>query len=144
MHSVEKRESEGGAVPVDFRLRLWMRLMRWGAAMGCHQLPERSFFFLGLQFPVCARCTGVLLSTPTAVALFFWHRLSVTASLCLSAVMLLDWSLQYFGILESTNPRRLATGFLGGLGVTTLHLYLYLEIYRFALASWRAIVSLLV
>lgn len=57
--------------------------------------------------------------------------------------MLLDWSLQYFGILESTNLRRLMTGFIGGLGVTMLHLYFYCVVYRFSLACWKAIVLFL-
>lgn len=25
---------------------------------GCHRRPERSFFYKGRQFPICARCTG--------------------------------------------------------------------------------------
>jgi len=25
----------------------------------CHQIPERSFYVLGVQFPICARCTGI-------------------------------------------------------------------------------------
>ena len=28
----------------------------------CHRIPERSFFFRGHQFPVCARCTGFYIS----------------------------------------------------------------------------------
>ena len=27
----------------------------------CHQLPDRSFHISGIQFPVCARCTGLYL-----------------------------------------------------------------------------------
>lgn len=27
--------------------------------MTCHQLPERSYFILGYQIPVCVRCTGI-------------------------------------------------------------------------------------
>ena len=27
---------------------------------GCHARPDRSFFFRGRQFPICARCTGEL------------------------------------------------------------------------------------
>jgi uncharacterized membrane protein len=36
----------------------------------CHQRPERSFFWAGHPFPVCARCTGIYLSG--AVALLLW------------------------------------------------------------------------
>ena len=36
----------------------------------CHQLPDRSFFWDGHQFPVCARCTGLYLSG--AVGLIGW------------------------------------------------------------------------
>ncbi len=36
----------------------------------CHQLPERSFFWDGHQFPVCARCTGLYLSG--ALGLMTW------------------------------------------------------------------------
>ena len=42
--------------------------MRAGAATGCHQLPERSFFFRQYQFPVCARCCGVLIGESMAIA----------------------------------------------------------------------------
>ena len=28
----------------------------------CHQIPERSFYWAGQQFPVCARCTGLYVS----------------------------------------------------------------------------------
>jgi uncharacterized membrane protein len=36
----------------------------------CHQRPDRSFFWDGHQFPVCARCTGIYLST--ALGLTAW------------------------------------------------------------------------
>ena len=36
----------------------------------CHQKPERSFFWDGHQFPVCARCTGIYLSA--AIGLVAW------------------------------------------------------------------------
>ena len=111
--------------------------------MGCHQMPERSFFFRGYQFPICARCTGVLPSTPLAAAFFLWHRISVAMALCLSAVMLLDWSLQYFSILESTNPRRFVTGIIGGFGVATLHMYFYQAVWHLALLGWRGAKALL-
>ena len=42
----------------------------------CHQLPERSFFVDGYQFPVCARCTGLYLSGAAGVA--GWLGLKIT------------------------------------------------------------------
>ena len=107
-----------------------------GRSMGCHQMPERSFSFRGYQFPVSARCTGVFFSTFLAMVLFFYYRISVMASIYLSAVMLVDWSIQYFGILESTNFRRLITGFIGGFGVATLHMYAYRLIYHIFRHCW--------
>ena len=49
----------------------WIRLMEIGEALGCHQMPERSFFINGFQFPVCARCTGVIISAIIATIVFF-------------------------------------------------------------------------
>ncbi|MEI3349189.1 MAG: DUF2085 domain-containing protein [Dysosmobacter sp.] len=51
-----------------------------GHTLGCHQRPDRSFFFHGKQFPVCARCTGVFLgeciccSLSCVFSLFFIMR----------------------------------------------------------------------
>src|SRR5436190_17610406 len=41
----------------------------------CHQRPERSFFWGVHQFPVCARCTGIYLSS--AVGIVGWVGLKV-------------------------------------------------------------------
>ena len=103
----------------------WLKLMELGARLGCHQMPERSFFYKGYQFPVCARCTGVILSTIPTVLIFFKKKIPVKICTILSSVMLIDWSLQRFHIKESTNKRRLITGLVGGFGYTTLHMYLY-------------------
>jgi uncharacterized membrane protein len=35
----------------------------------CHQRPERSFHAAGVQYPVCARCTGIYLGAALGVAL---------------------------------------------------------------------------
>lgn len=107
------------------RDRIWIRLMETGQRLGCHQMPERSFFYKGYQFPVCARCTGVILSALGAVILFFKRKIPIWVCIAMSGVMLVDWLLQYFKILPSTNKRRLATGLIGGFGYSTLHLYAY-------------------
>lgn len=107
------------------RDRTWIRLMETGQRLGCHQMPERSFFYKGYQFPVCARCTGVILSALVAVILFFKRKIPIWACITMSGIMLADWLLQYFDILPSTNKRRLVTGLIGGFGYSTLHLYAY-------------------
>ena len=46
------------------------------AGLICHQRPERSFFWAGHQFPVCARCTSLYLSA--ALGLLGWLTVRAT------------------------------------------------------------------
>ncbi len=102
----------------------WLKLMVWGRIIGCHQIPERSFFYKGRQFPVCARCTGVIVAYLFALPMFFIHPIQPFSCLLLCTLMFLDWFIQYLKIKLSTNTRRLITGFIGGYGFLTLQLYL--------------------
>jgi uncharacterized membrane protein len=92
-----------------------------GDWVGCHQMPERSFFLHETQFPVCARCTGVLLAQ-TAVGLLAiaGHYAPLTVGFFLMIPMGLDWLVQYTGVYESTNARRFVTGIMGGAGYMTI------------------------
>ncbi|HWP79614.1 MAG TPA: DUF2085 domain-containing protein [Candidatus Acidoferrum sp.] len=103
--------------------RRWIAAMEWGGRLGCHQLPGRSLFYRGYQFPLCARCTGVVAGTLLALPVFFFWRAPPALCLALCAVMLLDWLIQRADLLPSTNPRRLVTGLMGGFGCTTLELW---------------------
>ncbi|WP_418819769.1 DUF2085 domain-containing protein [Ruminococcus sp.] len=108
---------------------LWLYLMKLGAVAGCHQRPDRSFFFHGWQFPVCARCTGVLAGQLIGFPLAVKKNISaLTAVLCCETTML-DWLLQYTGVKKSTNKRRLVTGLLGGFGLAVI----YVNIIRFVI-----------
>lgn len=91
-----------------------------GNHSGCHQIAERSFFVKGLQFPVCARCTGVMAGQLTALITI---PLRIPLSVCIACltVMGLDWSIQEIGIKSSTNSRRFLTGVLGGFGLFSLY-----------------------
>ncbi|MDO5574290.1 MAG: DUF2085 domain-containing protein [bacterium] len=117
---------------IDFKESVLYALRVAGNNSGCHQMPERSFFYHGKQFPVCARCTGAtigqLLSIVTNVTwMIGLHKLgkerktpwflSIWFTAVSLAVMGADWSIQEVGIKESTNPRRLVTGIFGGYGV---------------------------
>ncbi len=101
--------------------RIWIRFMEAGAMLGCHQMPERSFTYGGYQFPVCARCTGILVSIPAAYMAAL-SRKKIPVSLCalMVGMMAVDGFLQYIGIKESTNRRRFITGLCGGFGMTVL------------------------
>lgn len=94
-----------------------------GHMLGCHQRPDRSFFFHGKQFPVCARCTGVFLGECVSLLSFRWIRPSPPLLLFFCGTMFLDWLIQALAIRESTNLRRLVTGLLGGYGYSTFVLH---------------------
>jgi len=96
--------------------------MRLGAATGCHQMHERSLFFRGYQFPVCARCTGLFIGQAAGLALFplFLNSNIKPLLWCavFSVVLLgIDGFFQLKGLWVSTNFRRLITGLLCGFFV---------------------------
>ena len=104
--------------------RVWIKLMNYGSKLGCHQLSKRSFFYKGFQFPLCARCTGIvigeILLAPLSLLFFetpYW------VSIIFILIMAIDGGLQYFNILQSNNIRRLITGILAGYGYTNLLIF---------------------
>lgn len=95
--------------------------MHLGGYAGCHQRYDRSFYVGHYQFPVCARCTGVLIGQILGVTfLLLDFRASVLFSAGLMLITLIDWSVQKIGLYESTNIRRVVTGILGGFGYVNL------------------------
>lgn len=82
----------------------------------CHRMPERSFFIKGYQFPVCARCTGILVGYIIGIIyIILCNKLGYTIELLLMLPMLIDGIGQYRGYFVSTNIRRLITGILAGI-----------------------------
>lgn len=103
-------------------LRIYCKMFLMAHKAGCHQLAERSFFYKSYQFPMCARCTGVMLGYVLAFAVWFVYRLEVGIYFALCLLMFFDWYLQYLKIRTSTNVRRLLTGIGGGIGLMSLFL----------------------
>jgi len=99
---------------------LHQKLMSAGKLSGCHQMQERSFSIHDRKFPLCSRCTGVLIGNLTAYALFLIYAPSMQVCLAGCAIMFIDWLVQRLGVWQSTNPRRLVTGIIGGYSLTTL------------------------
>lgn len=89
--------------------------------LGCHGIAERCFSYKGRPLPYCARCMGASIGHIAALLLFLIGNMpSVVIAIILIAVMGIDWSLQKWAGILSTNPRRLVTGVAGGLGVGVL------------------------
>jgi len=85
---------------------------------GCHQIPERCFYFKGQPMPFCSRCFGCSIGHIIAFILFITGYLpSILIAIILIIPMGIDWSIQKFLGIMSNNYRRLITGFLGGLGI---------------------------
>jgi len=87
----------------------------------CHRRPDRSFFWRGKQFPVCARCTGVYfgyLSFPLFV--FDVMSINVWWSLCMIIPTCIDGITQAYCHRESNNLIRFTTGMLAGVGSMSL------------------------
>jgi uncharacterized membrane protein len=96
-------------------------------ALVCHQRPERSFHFAGVQLPVCARCFGLYLAGAAGLAAGWLGRtpmpartvrtLLAIAAVPIAATVALEWS----GAIATTNAQRMATGlplgFVAGLVV---------------------------
>jgi uncharacterized membrane protein len=100
----------------------------------CHRLPERSFFWKGQQFPICARCTGIyigLLSLP--LFWLFWSANWIVGLLLIAPTVIDGLSQAMFG-RESTNWLRMTTGILAGVGLTVYSVIIGMTIGNFLLS----------
>lgn len=90
----------------------------------CHQMVERSFWFLGYPLAVCARCSGiyfgVLLGTLFYPVIKNYQQSSLPPRSYLIVMLLpttIDFLLGTFHILENTHFSRAFTGVLAGFGL---------------------------
>ena len=93
---------------------------------GCHQRPDRSFFFRGRQFLLCARCTGELIGILTGIPIVIfigYPQFYVVALLMIP--MAADGFLQLLTPYESKNIRRLTTGILFGVAFVFFLVYFH-------------------
>jgi len=96
-------------------------LYKWlPRVFGCHCRADRSFFWRGRQFPICARCTGELAGMLLALLSCFWFLPPAWCAAALMVPMVADGFIQLKTAYESTNLRRLATGLLFGYGLMVL------------------------
>jgi len=94
----------------------------WLGDAECHQLANRSYFLNGNQMPFCARDLGLfigLVAGFAAAAVIRWKIPPVFVLLGLIPIGV-DGGLQLVTSYESSNPLRLATGFIAGLVLALL------------------------
>lgn len=100
--------------------RIWIRSMELCSKYcSCHQKPERSFFIHGYQFPLCARCTGIALGHTIALFIAPFHSFGYHLTVLLFPLAV-DGTLQHLTDYESTNRKRVITGFLYGFAFTSI------------------------
>ena len=109
---------------------IYSKIMSFGKATGCHQRQDRSFHVKGYQFPVCARCTGVLVGYLITIPLLTLFDLRYWHCLIGCGVMFIDWFIQYKKIKESSNFRRLVTGCFGGVGIFGLEIMILIDLLQ--------------
>lgn len=99
---------------IDKKTARWIKMMDFFAQhASCHQMPEWSFFFHGYQFPLCARCTGILIGY--IAGLIFGIIFNLPWEVIFLVVPLaVDGTVQLKTSYESTNLKRLITGILYG------------------------------
>lgn len=87
----------------------------------CHRKPERSFFWKGKQFPLCARCTGINLGY-VVLPLFIFGVIKIPLlwTILLIVPTYIDGAVQAYFNIESTNSRRFITGLMSGIGTMSL------------------------
>ncbi len=87
----------------------------------CHGVPDRCFTIRGHTFPICARCTGLLIGVAAGFLGPATLHLGPIAAIGVASLfvgpLLVDGFTQLAGLRQSTNPLRLATGLIGGLGL---------------------------
>ena len=81
-------------------------------------MPSRSYFVFGYQFPLCARCMGILFGEILVCVFVSFDRfLDVLYAFGLILPTAIDGILQLKGFYESNNIRRLVTGVMAGIGI---------------------------
>jgi uncharacterized membrane protein len=78
---------------------------------------------------VCARCIGATIGQVAAIVVaVIWTLPPWWVNAALLALMLIDWGVQEYAGILSTNRRRLMTGLAGGFGFTAIAIRLLMWI----------------
>ncbi len=105
----------------------WKRWKYFGKCPLCNFREDTSFHIGKFCFPLCYRCTAIIIGALCGNYILQEHFISW--KICLIGLILIipcfvDGILQYHFYIQSTNKRRIITGMLAGLGLAFLHKYI--------------------
>ncbi len=94
----------------------------WLGDAECHQLSNRSYYLNDNQMPFCARDLGLFAGMAAGFGIATFYRFRIKPWWFLAGVipLAIDGGVQAITSYESSNPLRLATGILAGVGLALL------------------------
>lgn len=105
----------------------------------CHRRADRSFFYKGKQFPVCARCTGIWVGYGLGILLSLVAIPSWWVAIVLLLPMSLDVLTQLLHWRESTNGLRVLTGIAGGIAEIIILIQVLIYITQLGYSTGQAV-----
>lgn len=107
------------------------RFSHFGEIPLCNGIASRAPHIFGFCFPLCYRCTFIVLLFFITLFILYKYKKKLPWSLIIIAmmIMIVDGGLQTFFGIMSTNLRRSLTGGLFGvaLGAVVTRIYMYLD-----------------
>ena len=101
----------------------------------CNMRPDRAFKIGDFVFPLCARCTGIVVGALVITIINFkyykTYKYILLVSILLLFPMIIDGVMQYVFSVESTNLRRVITGFIFSIGMVNIIFYIFNKIMHF-------------
>lgn len=109
-----------------------LHIKRWlPIVFGCHCKKERSFYFHGEPFPICARCSGELIGILLGMFSFPFYHPTPWIAIWLMIPMLLDGFAQALTRYKSVNGLRFITGILFGYALIVLFASSVVAMYQY-------------
>lgn len=98
------------------------RLLHIGEVPICNGIASRAPHIFGFCFPLCYRCSFVMVGFVLGYVLMYKGKVKISwiVSVLLLLPMIVDGSLQTFMGIMCHNINRIVTGFLFGLGLSSL------------------------
>lgn len=105
------------------------RLLLLGKIPLCNGIADRAPNILGICFPLCYRCTFVIISFFITLFLIYKKEISIKYIWLLLLPLIIDGCLQTFLMIESHNIRRSITGMLFGIAMAFIvkRIYNYID-----------------